>query len=447
MSDRTMILAAFTPASTTQASVGAWMHPATDPRIFDAGYYIELARTLERGGFDVMFIDDRLAMPAAFGKDHREAVRRGSRVIKLDVLTIMGLLAGATTRLGLGATYSTTYYAPYHVARAFATLDHLSRGRAVWNIVTSLNSEEAENFGVEYLEPELRYDRADEFVEIVTRLWESWAPDAVLLDRETRTFADPGKVHEIDYRGAFLSSRGPLTVPRPPQDWPVLLQAGQSRRGRRFAARWADLVFTAPIDIDGARRHYADHQAELAAAGRAPGSARILPSVLPMVGETGEIAKKKEELYDSITSPEEALIFLSEQGNVDLGAFPLDQPNLDKVLETVTGTRGVLERAVAKARHVFGPEATIYEMATVFSTGATYRIVGSPSQVADEMEEWFHTGACDGFVVLPTDMPGAFEDFARMVVPELRRRGLLRPDDDSVAPLRSRMGLAKRSTD
>lgn len=445
MAERTMSLVGFISASTTQASIGAWTHPATDPRIFDPDYYVGVARTLERGGFDVMFIDDRLAMPMAFGNSHVEAVRRGSRVIKLDPLAIMGLLAGATSTIGLGATYSTTYYAPYHVARAFATLDYMSRGRAVWNIVTSLNSDEAANFGVEFQDPEARYNRADEFLEIVTGLWESWGPGAVLLDRETRTFGDPSLVRELDYQGEFLSSKGPLTVPRPPQDWPLLLQAGQSGRGQQFAARWADMIFTAPIDVSGARKHYAAHQGAVGEFGRPVGSARILPAILPMVGETEEIARAKEAVYDNLTDPGEALVFLSELANVDLSTYPLDEPNLDEVLASVSGTKGVLERAVTKTRAIHGPDATIWDMATMQSKGGTYRIVGSAMQVADELEEWFTSGACDGFVVLPTAMPAAFEDFTRLVVPELRKRGLVRPQVTDDGPLRQRLGFETRS--
>lgn len=447
MSNRTMSLVAFVSASTTQASVGAWTHPRTDLRIFEPDYYVQIARKLERGGFDVMFIDDRLAMPTAYGQSHAEAVRRGARVVKLDPLVIMSLLAGATSRIGLGATYSTTYYAPYHVARAFATLDHMSQGRAVWNIVTSLNNDEAENFGVEFQDPESRYNRADEFLEIATALWESWQEGAVLLDRETRTFGDPDKVREINYRGKFLSSKGPLTVPRPPQDWPLLLQAGQSGRGQQFAARWADMVFTLPIDLAGARDHYAKHQESLRQAGRPAGSARLLPAIMPFVGETEEIAQAKHALYDSLKDPGESLVFLSEMANTDLGAFPLDEPILDDVLASVTGTKGVLERAVSKARTAFGADATINDMATMQSRGATYRIVGDPKQVADELEEWFTSNACDGFVVMPSDTPGAFEDFSRLVVPELRARGLLANEDAAAGPLRQRLGFSTRSSD
>lgn len=442
-----MTLVAFVSASTVQASMGGWTHAATDPRIFDPGYYVGVARTLERGGFDAMFIDDRLAMPTTYGNSPAEAVRRGSRVIKLDPLVIMSLLAGQTTRLGLGATYSTTYYAPYHVARAFATLDFMSQGRALWNIVTSLNSDEAENFGAEYLDPSARYDRADEFLEIVTGLWESWGPGAVQLDRETRTFADPAKVRGLNYEGKFLSSKGPLTVPRPPQDWPLLLQAGQSGRGQQFAARWADLVFTAPVDADGARNHYANHQSALRENGRSEGAGRILPAILPIVGETEEMALLKEKIYDDNTDPGEQLVMLAEAANVDLAKYPHDEPILDQVLADVTGSQGLFASAVTRAKRAFGENATINDLAKSQARGGTFRMVGSPTQVADQLEEWFTSRACDGFVVLPTVMPGAFEDFTRLVVPELRKRGLVAPESDETGPLRERLGIPTRSAE
>ena len=208
-----MVFTAFVSASATKGSLTSWMHSRADRGILDAKFYIDLAQGLERSGFDLMFFDDRLAMPAAYQGSIEETIKRGSRAIKLDVITILGMLAGHTERIGLGGTYSTTYTSPFHVARKFATLDHLSGGRAVWNIVTSLNEDEAANFGTEYLNPEQRYDRADEFVQIVTQLWESWDADALEMDRVTGRFAKPGSVHRIDFEGEFLSSRGPLTVP------------------------------------------------------------------------------------------------------------------------------------------------------------------------------------------------------------------------------------------
>ena len=243
---------------------GSWRHPATEHGFLTAGYYEKLARTLEDGCFDLMFFDDRLAMPGIYGGSVAEAVRTGARPVKLDLSIVLGICAAVTSRIGLGATYSTTYYTPFHVARTFATLDHLSAGRAAWNVVTSVNDSEAQNYGLKEAIPhDVRYDRADEFLEATTGLWDTWADDALVLDRETPLFADPAKVHELHHEGAWFSVRGPLTVPRSPQGRPVLLQAGSSGRGRDFAARWAELIFTGDPGLDIARAHYKDQKEKI----------------------------------------------------------------------------------------------------------------------------------------------------------------------------------------
>jgi len=242
---RQMALVGFMQAGNATVYAGSWRHPATEHGFLTAGYYEKLARTLEQGCFDLMFFDDRLAMPGIYGGSVGEAVRTGARPVKLDLSVVLGICAAVTERIGLGATYSTTYYTPFHVARTFATLDHISGGRAAWNVVTSVNDSEAQNYGLKEAIPhDVRYDRADEFLEATTGLWDTWEDDALVLDRETPLFADPDKVHELDYEGAWFSVRGPLTVPRCPQGRPVLLQAGSSGRGREFAARWAELIFT-----------------------------------------------------------------------------------------------------------------------------------------------------------------------------------------------------------
>lgn len=440
-----MILSAFASASTTKTSIGAWSHAATDLDFLSADYYISLGRLLERGGFDFIFFDDRLAMPAAYGGSPGPAAERGARAVKLDLVAILGLLSGTTERIGLGATYSTTYSSPYHVARMFATLDHLSKGRIIWNIVTSLNEDEAANFGTEFLMPERRYDRADEFVDIVTRLWDSWDPDALQLDREAGMFAAPGSVAAIDYEGEFLSSRGPLTVPRSPQGWPLLLQAGQSGRGRDFAAKWADLIFTGPQSLAAAREHYADQKRLVAAGGRDADSIRIIPAMQILVGETDEIVEAKLSYYDSLTDPIEQLIYISEQANFDFSTLPMDEPLTDDIAESVSGTRGMIASYIASARAAFGPEATLRQLAESRKLRGR-GIVGTPEEVADQMEEWFRSAACDGFAIQPTATPGGFEDFVRLVVPVLRRRGLVAELPAESQPLRSRLGLAARTS-
>ena len=240
-----MALVGFMQAGNATVYAGSWRHPATEHGFLTSGYYEKLGRTLEDGCFDLMFFDDRLAMPGIYGGSVAEAVRTGARPVKLDLSIVLGIVAAATRNIGLGATYSTTYYSPFHVARTFATLDHLSGGRAAWNVVTSVNDGEAQNYGLkEHLGHDARYDRADEFLEATTGLWDSWDDDALVLDRETPLFAHPDKVHELNYDGDWFDVRGPLTVPRTPQGRPVLMQAGSSGRGREFAAKWAELIFT-----------------------------------------------------------------------------------------------------------------------------------------------------------------------------------------------------------
>jgi FMN-dependent oxidoreductase (nitrilotriacetate monooxygenase family) len=440
-----MVFAAFASASTTKTSLGAWMHPSTDPGFLSADYYIGLAQELERGGVDILFFDDRLAMPAAYGASTAPAVERGSRVVKLDLVSILGLLAGHTRRIGLGATYSTTYGAPYHVARQFATLDHLSKGRVLWNIVTSLNVDEAENFGTEFLNPEQRYDRADEFLEIVTGLWESWDEDAVELDRTSGRFADPAKVKRVDFQGEFLSSRGPLTVPRPPQGWPTLLQAGQSGRGRQFAGRWADLIFTTAHSLEAAQGHYADQRSVTESQGRPADAAKILPAVMIIVGETEEIANQKNDFFNALSDPIEQLIFFAEQANFDFEQIPMDETFDDAWLDKVTGTRGAVEAFVKSGRAKFGPDATLREIVKARSMTAGNRFVGTPTQIADILETWFDNHGADGFALMPSDTPGSFEDFTRLVMPELRRRGRVPEQPSTDGTLRERLGLADRT--
>ena len=329
MAKRQMSLVGFMQAGSTTVYAGSWRHPDTEQGFLNASYYAKLGRTLEEGCFDMMFFDDRLAMPGIYGGSVAEAVRLGARPVKLDLSIVLGVIAAVTDRIGLGATYSTTYYSPYHVARTFATLDHLSGGRAAWNIVTSVNDSEAQNFGFkEHLGHDVRYDRADEFLEVTTGLWDTWEDDALVLDRANGYFADPDKVHELDHDGKWFSSRGPLTVPRSPQGRPVLLQAGSSGRGREFAARWAELIFTGDPDIDIARAHYQDQKESIAGAGRDPQSVKMLPMVYTVVGESRAHAEEREDLFlNSLVDPKASLTLLSELMNYDFSGMAAGRPD------------------------------------------------------------------------------------------------------------------------
>lgn len=440
-----MMVGAFVSTSVTQTQVGAWMHGSADLGFLSAQYYVRIAQELERGGLDFMFFDDRLAMPSRYGSSFEETVRHGSRAVKLDPMIVLSALSTHTSRIGLGATYSTTYSSPYYVARAFATLDHLSGGRAMWNIVTSRNEDEACNFGVQLTSADARYDRAEEHVSLVTRLWDSWDDDALVLDRRTGLFADPKKVRALDYHGEHFESKGPATVPRPPQGWPTLIQAGQSGRGQEFAAKWADVIFTSQYDIDRAAAHYAAQKQLAAANGRDPEHVRILPAILPIVGETEDIARAKSDYLNTLLDPIESLVFLSEQANFDFASLPLDEPLSDEVLDSVPGVRGSVRGYIEAARAESGAEATLRDIALSKAGKSGTRFVGTPEQIADRLEQWFLAGACDGFVITAAEIPGSFEDFSRLVMPELRRRGLVADAGaNDTKPLRARAGLEPR---
>jgi FMN-dependent oxidoreductase (nitrilotriacetate monooxygenase family) len=438
---RQMALVGFLQAGNATVYAGSWRHPATEHGFLTAGYYEKLGRTLEEGCFDMLFFDDRLAMPGIYGGSVAEAVRHGARPVKLDLSIVLGVIAAVTRDIGIGATYSTTYYQPFHVARTFATLDHLSGGRAAWNVVTSVNDSEARNYGVrQALGHDERYDRADEFMEAAVALWDSWDDDALVLDREAGLFADPAKVHQLDFEGTWFSTAGPLTVPRSPQGRPVLMQAGSSGRGRDFAARWAEVIFTGDPGVDIARAHYKDQKDRIAEDGRDPASVRILPMAYTVVGESTAHAQEREQAFlDDFVDPMASLTLLSELMNHDFAGMSLDTVITDELIESVQGIRGLTKNM----RDHIGGDVTLADLAGHRATLLQGpRFVGTGREVADQMEEWFDTGACDGFVVAATHSPGAYEDVVRMVVPELQRRGVFR-ERYTGSTLRENLGLAR----
>ncbi|GAA3138378.1 LLM class flavin-dependent oxidoreductase [Rhodococcus baikonurensis] len=389
-----------------------------------------------------MFFDDRLAMPSIYGDSPDEGVRYGARPIKLDLMSVLGAVAAATTHLGLGATYSTTYYQPFHVARTFATLDHLSRGRAAWNVVTSVNDAEARNFGVDqHFEHDKRYDRAEEFIDVVSKLWDSWEDGAIIGDKKSGIFADPDKVHEVNHHGEFFDVRGPLTVPRTPQGRPVIIQAGQSGRGREFAAKWADLIFTGDPSQVVAAEHYQEQKALISESGRDSESVRILPMVYVIAGETESIAQEKEAIFlNELVHPTASLALLSEVTNYDFSGHNLDDVVTDELINSVSGIRGLVQGV---KRHVGDQTLTLRLLANHRATLLQGpRFVGTGEQIAEQMNQWFQSRSCDGFVIAATHFPGAFEDFVRLVVPELRKRGLVR-EEYTGSTLRENLGLEK----
>lgn len=422
---RQLTLVGFMQAGNVTVYSGSWRYPSADPGFLTMDYYTRIGKVLEEGTFDCVFFDDRLAMPGVYGGSPADAVRYGARPVKLDLTAVLGGIIGATTRIGVGATYSTTYYQPFHVARTFATLDHLSGGRAAWNVVTSVNDSEAQNFGFDnHMDHDERYDRADEFLQAATALWDSWDDDALLLDRERGEFADPAKVREVNHHGRWFDVRGPLTVPRTPQGRPVILQAGSSGRGQRFAGRWADVIFTGDPGLEVARQHYREQKEQIASAGRSLDTVKVLPMAYAVVGETRAIAQEKERLFlDAYVHPLASLTLLSELLNYDFAKHDLDDMVTEEMMAASSGIRGL---ALGVRRHL-GREVTVRDLAAHRATLLQGpRFVGTATDVADQMEEWFTTGGCDGFVLAATHLPGAFEEFVRMVVPVLRQRGLFR---------------------
>ena len=439
--DRQITLVAFLQAQNCSNFPASWRHPAAASDFLSPEYYRRIGRTLEDGKFHLAFFDDRLAIPDVYADDYRVTMREGIRAVKLDPMLCAMTLANATERLGVGVTYSTTYYEPFHVARTFATLDQLTRGRAAWNVVTSLNSSEASNFGRDLvLEHDLRYDRAEEFLSIVQGHWRSWDDDALCVDKQG-LFADPDGVRRLDHRGEWFKSRGPFTVPRSPQGEPILIQAGQSGRGRQFAAKWGDLVFVIYPNLNVGRKSYAEFKAVLAEQGRDPGSVKVAPAVYTVVGETQAQAEDRRAVIDRLVKPIDGLVLLSEVLNFDFSKKGYDEPFTTEEMDGISGIQAFRDRVVTLSGRANPSPRDFVEFTRRGTLDEFPVFMGSPAQVADQMEEWFGT-ACDGFVIAASHAPGAYDDFVRLVVPELRRRGLFRRDYEG-STLRENLGLQR----
>ena len=439
---RQMHLAGFLIAGPVAHSHALWRHPRTRFDFLRPEGYSSIAGTLERGKFDMVFFADRLAVSRTYGQSLDLGLAYGDQdAVRLDPVPVLALMAAGTSSLGLAATRSTTYYHPYHIARTFASLDHLSGGRAAWNVVTSVNRGEAENFGYEeHLEHDRRYDRADEFMEVVSRLWESWEDGALLLDRGRGRFADPTKVHAIDHAGTWFRSKGPLNVPRSPQGRPVIIQAGASGRGKAFAARWAEVIFTLQPTAELARAFYADVHTQLAAAGRDGDSCRVLLAVMPFVARTEAEAVEQQALHNSLVQPLVGLSTLSSHMGYDFSQHPLDEP-LGAV--PVQGMQGLFAAVRAFGA---GEGLTLRAIGELYGRSVLVpQVAGTPAQVADRLEALFLERACDGFMISPAYLPGSFEEFVDGVVPELQRRGLFRTEYRG-ATLRDHLGVRATAT-
>lgn len=419
---RKIHLAGFLIAGNGAHSHALWRHPLTETGFLTAPYYQEIARSLERGLFDLVFFADRLAMSSRYGDSIEVGARHGDQdATRLDPLPVLGVMAGATSRIGLGATRSTTYARPYSLAREFATLDHLSAGRAAWNVVTSVNQGEADNFGVENrLGHDERYDAADEFMELAFALWDSWAPDALVLDREGGIYADPAKIRTVGFEGRHFRSRGPLNIPSSPQGRPVIIQAGSSARGQDFAAKWAEVVFSIQPDAERMRRFSDDLKDRAERQGRGRDAVKVLTAVMPFVGASRAEAEELRDLHNALVHPLVGLSTLSSHMDVDFSRLPPDEPLAD--LE-VGGMRGLFD----VVRRLGREGATLADVGRLYGRSVLVpQPAGTAADVADELAALFEAGACDGFVVTPAHLPRGFDDFANGVVPELQARGLFR---------------------
>jgi len=416
---------------------GAWRYPGGLPDgNFNFAHYRRFAQTLERGKFDAIFLADSLALL----KMPEGALKRSATVTSFEPITLLSALAAITEHLGLIATASTTYNEPYHIARKFASLDHISGGRAGWNLVTSGNPNEAPNFGLtEHVEHAERYERARELYDVVTGLWDSWADDAILRDVATGVYFDPQRVHTLAHVGPHFSVSGPLNMARPVQGWPVVVQAGSSEAGRNIAAETAEVVFSAQSTLEDGKRFYADVKGRLKRFGRDPDTLKILPAAFVVVGTSEAEARAKMARLDSLVHPESGLASLSVAlGHVDLSGVDLDGP-LPEIPET-NASKGSRQKLIDLARE---RQMTVRQLCQyVGGSYGSLEMIGTAASIADQMERWLHEAGCDGFNIMFPYLPGGLDDFVDQVIPELQRRGLFRREYEG-RTLRENLGLPR----
>ncbi|RFB87115.1 nitrilotriacetate monooxygenase [Rhizobium leguminosarum bv. trifolii] len=417
--------------------VAAWRHPQASVGI-DFENYFELAKLAEAAKFDAIFFADGVA---ARLKDVEAASRKAhSGVYPFEPITLLSALSSVTRNIGLIATASTSFSDPYNLARQFGSLDRLSGGRAGWNLVTSSDPEAAYNFGHEtqILHAD-RYERAEEFADVVLGLWDSWDDDAFIRDQAGGRYFDPEKLHRLDHKGRHFKVRGPLNIPRSPQGRPVLVQAGASGPGKELAARTAEAIFAAHITLEEAKAFYSDVKGKLGAYRRSPDDLKILPGIFPVVGRSETEAQEKFEALQELIQPQVGLNLLSQLSGVDLSSYPLDGPIPSNLPVTNAGkSRQELVLDLARRENL-----TIRQLyLRIAGARGHWQVVGTPSQIADAMEERFENYGADGFNIMAPIMPGGLVDFIELVVPELRRRGLFRTEYEGTT-LRENLGLKR----
>ena len=415
--------------------VAAWLHPSVEPRdLVSLDHYVRIAKTAEAAKFDALFFADNVASPPI-----SELSALAAPIYYMEPLTLLGALVPATSRIGLVATVSATYLPPYHLARKFATLDYLSGGRAGWNCVTSGSDTEARNFGLDaQVGHGERYQRAAEYLDVVRALWDSWDDDALLFDRDRRRFFDPSKVRPIEHDGPHFRVQGPLQSGRPVQGHPVIAQAGSSADGIALAAATAELVFTAQQSIGDAVAFAETVRDRAVEQGRDRGSVLIMPGLMPFVAETESEAQLYHDELQDLVDPRIAIGLASAMIGADLSRYPLDGPVPDLPPTEGWQSRQKLFFDVARAEGL-----SIIDLARRVAVARGHKVViGTPVQIADEMEAWFRAGAADGFNIMPPTLPRGLDDFSRLVIPELQRRGLFRTEYEGTT-LREHLGLPR----
>jgi FMN-dependent oxidoreductase (nitrilotriacetate monooxygenase family) len=412
----------------------AWRHPSADPDAASKfNHYKYIAQTAEAAKLDMVFLADGIGLRV---KDEPAgALCRSHQTLELEPLTLLSALASVTSNIGLVSTASTTYNEPYHIARKWASLDHLSGGRAGWNIVTSWSEAEAKNFNRDkHMEYDLRYERAAEFVEVVKGLWDSWDVDAPVQDKKTGIFFDQSKLHALDHVGKHFKVKGPLTIKRTPQGRPVLVQAGAASQGLEIAASSADVVYSSSFDLKSAQTYYASIKDRMAKYGRDRDSLKIMPGVTLFIGRTEAEAREKYDLLNSLVEPELGLSYLYSQMG-DLSAYPLDGPVPEPEDPLV---KSMAKNLLALARR---DNLTIRQLYTTIAAGFGGRVlVGTAEQIVDSMEEWVANDAADGFNLCPPVLPLGLDETVEFLLPELRRRGMFRTEYEGPT-LRENLGL------
>ena len=415
--------------------VASWRYEGTESeRILELDYLVELARIAERGKFDTIFFADVFGTPIA------ENAPSG---IKLDPLIIISALAAVTNKIGLTATLTTTYNEPFHVARRFAAIDHLSGGRAAWNVVTSNNNFESLLFGKEkHLAHADRYERADEFLDVVKKLWFSIDGDALVVEKEKGQFLNIEKVSPVNHEGKWFKLQGTLDTPSTPQGHPVIVQAGSSEAGKELAAKSAEVIFTAWQTLEEAQKFYRDVKGRLAKYGRQEEDLKIMPGVFITVAKTEEEAILKRKQLNSFILPETGLAYLSAFLGIDVRGSnpndPIPQENTEIEDKTNPQIRANIVRAIAERENL----KTLRELYEHIAGARGHReIVGTPKQIADQLEEWFLNDGADGFNIMPPTFPEGLNDIVNLVIPELQQRGLFRTEYEGTT-LRENLGLA-----